>query len=82
VDKIGLLIGIILGAIGLYKIDIVLIAGLNYFGKYVFFGLFHLFIVYLYYYIYKHTKLNQKLKSLFEVLLGLGLFLLSFIIGG
>ena len=52
-DKLGLIIGVILGIIGLYKIDIVLIAGLNYFGKYVFFTLFHLFIVYLYFLTYK-----------------------------
>ncbi len=52
-NKLGLIVGIILGIIGLYKIDTVLIAGLNYFGKYVFFGLFHLFLVYLYYWCYK-----------------------------
>ena len=71
---ISLITGIILGLIGLYKIDIVLIAGLNYFGKYVFFGLFHLFIIYLYY-------LSYKKNYYLSLLIGLFLFILGLIIG-
>jgi len=62
-DKVALIIGIILGIVGLYKIDIVLIAGLNYFGKYVFFGLFNLFIVYIYYFSFKKSKFWKKGKE-------------------
>ena len=76
---IGLIIGIILGVIGLYKIDIVLISGLNYFGKYVFFGLFHLFIIYMFYLSYK--KFNGYLKKLMPILFGLIILLLSFKLG-
>ena len=78
-NKLGLIIGIILGIIGIYKIDIVLIAGLNYFGKYVFFGLFHLFIVYLYYIFW--IKFKGKLKVIMPVVLGLLIFSFSFILG-
>ena len=76
---IGLIIGIILGAIGLYKIDIVLIAGLNYFGKYVFFGLFHFFIIYLYYLSFK--KFQGKLKIVMPIILGAVLFVLGVFLG-
>jgi len=75
----GLIIGIILGIIGLYKIDMVLIVGLNYFGKYVFFGLFHLFIIYLYYLSFKRFK--GKWKIIMPIILGLILLLLGIILG-
>ena len=76
---IGLIIGIILGAVGLYKLDLVLIAGLNYFGKYVFFGLFHLFIIYLYYVSFKRFK--GKFKIIMPIVLGLVLFVLGIFLG-
>ena len=69
-DKLALIIGIILGIIGLYKIDIVLIAGLNYFGKYVFFGLFNLFIIYLYYFSFKKYRFISLLIGGIIFLLG------------
>jgi len=78
-NYIGLIIGVILGLIGLYKIDIVLIAGLNYFGKYVFFTLFHLFIIYMYYLLFK--KFSGYMKIVMPVLLGLIILLLSFKLG-
>ena len=71
---LGLIIGIVLGLIGLYKIDIILIAGLNYFGKYVFFGLFHLFLIYLYYIAFKK-------KWYLPIILGLIIFLIGLLIG-
>jgi len=76
---IGLVIGIILGVIGLYKIDIVLIAGLNYFGKYVFFGLFHIFIIYMFYLSFK--KFSGYMKILMPILFGLIILLISFKLG-
>jgi len=76
---IGLIIGIILGVIGLYKIDIVLIAGLNYFGKYVFFGLFHLFIIYMFYLSFK--RFSGYMKILMPVFLGVIILLASFKLG-
>ena len=78
-DKLGLIIGIILGIIGLYKIDIILIAGLNYFGKYVFFGLFHIFIVYMFYLSFK--KFSGYMKILMPILFGLIILLVSFKLG-
>ena len=78
-DKIGLLIGIILGAIGLYKLDIVLIAGLNYFGKYVFFVLFHLFIIYIYYLSYK--KFSGFMKTIMPIFIGIIILLLGIKLG-
>ena len=68
-DKVAFIIGVILGVIGLYKIDMILIAGLNYFGKYVFFVLFQLFIVYLYY--FSFVKLKGWMKIVAPVLLGI-----------
>jgi len=76
---IGLVIGIILGVIGLYKIDIVLIAGLNYFGKYVFFGLFHIFIIYMFYLSFK--KFSGYMKILMPILFGFIILLVSFKLG-
>jgi len=78
-DKLGLIIGILLGVIGLYKIDVVLIAGLNYFGKYVFFGLFHLFIIYLYYLSFK--KFKGKFKIIMPIILGIILIILGEVLG-
>ena len=75
----GLIIGIVLGVIGLYKIDVVLIKGLNYFGKYVFFGLFHLFIIYLYYLSFK--KFKGKLKIIMPIILGTVLFVWGIVLG-
>ena len=72
-DKISLIVGLILGMIGLYKIDMVLIEGLNYFGKYVFFILFQLFILYLYYLSFIKTK--GVIKIISPVILGLILFI-------
>ncbi len=76
---LGLIIGIVLGIIGLYKIDLVLIAGLNYFGKYVFFGLFHIFIFYFYY--LSFVKFKGKLKIIMPIILGLILLLFGIILG-
>ena len=75
----GLIIGIVLGIIGLYKIDLVLIAGLNYFGKYVFFGLFHIFIIYFYY--LSFVKFKGKWKIIMLIILGLILLLFGIILG-
>ena len=68
------ILGIVLGLIGLYKLDLVLIAGLNYFGKYVFFGLFHLFVVYFYY-------LSYKKNWYLSIIIGGILFVLGIILG-
>jgi len=78
-DKLALILGIILGIIGLYKLDIVLIAGLNYFGKYVFFVLFHLFIIYAYYYSFK--KFNFKFKLIMPIIIGIILLILGMRLG-
>jgi len=78
-DRLALIIGIILGIIGLYKLDIVLIAGLNYFGKYVFFILFHLFIIYIYYLSYK--KFSGFMKTIMPIFIGIIILLLGIKLG-
>ncbi len=55
-DKTGLVIGLMIGLFGLYKIDRILCLGLNYFGKYVFFGLFNIFALYGFWFCYKKFK--------------------------
>ncbi|NPA11107.1 MAG: hypothetical protein GXO62_02580 [Epsilonproteobacteria bacterium] len=55
-DKIGLIIGLMLGIYGLFKIDYILYLGLNYFGKYVFFGLFNIAVVYIFLVLYENLK--------------------------
>lgn len=78
-NKSGLIIGIIFGIIGIYRIDMVLIEGLNYFGKYVFFGLFHLMIIYFYYLSFKRFK--GRWKIIMPIILGLIILAVSFILG-
>jgi len=73
-NKAGFIVGVVLGIIGLYKIDMFLIPTLDYFGKYVFFGLINFFIVYLYYVAYKKFWYVS-------VLIGTLLLIFSFIIG-
>ena len=54
--KIFLIVGIVLGLLGLFRIDYTLYLGLNYFGKYVFFAFFNGFIIYLFWILYKKSK--------------------------
>jgi len=72
---IGLFLGVILGICGVLKIDLILIKGLNYFGKYVFFGLFHIFLVYVFYIFFK--KFEGILKIVMPFLFGLILCLVG-----
>ena len=74
-DKAGLIIGLLIGLFGLYRIDYVLYLGLNYFGKYVFFVIFNIFVVYLFWILYKKTK--GVLKQLGPLFLGLLIFIIG-----
>jgi len=73
-DKIGLIAGFLLMVAGMYKIDLFLIPTLDYFGKYVFFGIMNIFVLWLFYTIYK------KFKHLFFIpfIYGLTIFLIGF----
>lgn len=70
---IGLIIGLILGLYGLFRIDSVLYEGLNYFGKYVFFALFNIFVLYFYWLFFK--KFGGWLQIAMPILLGIILLL-------
>jgi len=72
-EYVGVLIGIVLGIIGMYKIDYVLYEGLNYFGKYVFFTMFNLFVIWLFWLSFK--KFDGKLKIIMPILLGAVIFI-------
>jgi len=72
---IGLIIGLVLGAVGMYRIDSVLYEGLNYFGKYVFFAMFNLFVLSLFFYFYK--RFEGKLKIFMPILLGVVILLIG-----
>ena len=74
-SHIGLVIGLIMGLYGLYRIDNILIKGLNYFGKYVFFGLFNIFCLYLFWFFYK--RFEGYMKILMPLLFGIVLLLLG-----
>jgi len=67
-ERLGLILGLIIGLYGLYKIDYILYEGLNYFGKYVFFTLFNLFVLYLFWFFYK--RFNGYLKIIMPLLWG------------
>jgi hypothetical protein len=68
VDKIGLIVGIVLSLVGLYKIDSFLYPTLDYFGKYVFFTLMNIFSIWLVYLFFK--SFNGFLKILMPTLMG------------
>jgi hypothetical protein len=75
-NYIGLIVGIILGAIGMYRVDYVLYEGLNYFGKYVFFASFNLFVLWLFWFFYK--RFDGALKIAMPILFGLVLLLVGY----
>ncbi|GAB6045337.1 hypothetical protein JCM11957_09350 [Caminibacter profundus] len=72
----GLIIGLILGIYGLVRIDYVLYMGLNYFGKYVFFGLFNIFTLYFFWFFYK--KFSGWLQIVMPAIYGFIILLVSF----
>jgi hypothetical protein len=74
-NYIGLVIGLILGLYGLFRIDYILYEGLNYFGKYVFFFLFNAFVIYCFWFFYK--KFEGWLKIAMPILFGIILLLIG-----
>ncbi|WP_457560999.1 hypothetical protein [Caminibacter sp.] len=74
-DKIGLIIGLVIGLYGLFRIDYELYLGLNYFGKYVFFALFNIFIIYFYWFLYKKSK--GAWKNIFPLIYGIFLLIVG-----
>jgi len=73
-NRIGLIIGYVLMFAGLYKIDSFILPTLDYFGKYVFFIMMNLFLIWS---VYKVSKSKLKIAP---VILGAIVFGLSFLI--
>jgi len=78
-EKIGLVLGFLLLALGMYKIDMFLIPTLDYFGKYVFFAAINIFVVWVEYMFYK--KFQGWLKTAMPVLFGFIMLLVGFKLG-
>jgi hypothetical protein len=74
-NKIGLIIGLVLTGFGMYKIDSFLIPTLDYFGKYVFFAAFNIFVFWVLWTFYK--KFNGNLKTLMPIVWGVVILLLG-----
>ena len=74
-ERLGLILGLIIGLYGLYKIDYILYEGLNYFGKYVFFTLFNLFVLYLFWFFYR--RFSGYLKIIMPLLWGVVILLVG-----
>jgi hypothetical protein len=74
-QKTGLIIGLILTIIGMYNIDMFLVPTLNYFGKYVFFAAFNIFVFWVLWTFYK--KFNGNLKTLMPVVWGVVILLIG-----
>ena len=77
IKEIGYFLGVFLTIFAVYKLDLVLIEGLNYFGKYVFFGLFHLIILYSFYYAFKF----KNWKKFIPLIEGVFFSLVNFSLG-
>jgi hypothetical protein len=74
-EKIGLMVGVVLTIIGMVRIDGFLLPTLDYFGKYVFFGAFNIFVFWVEWVFYK--KFNGYLKILMPLIWGAVILLLG-----
>ena len=74
-QKTGLIIGLIMTIIGMYNIDMFLVPTLDYFGKYVFFAVFNIFVFWVLWTFYK--KFNGNLKVFMPVVWGVVILLLG-----
>ena len=74
-EKIGLIIGGVLTIIGIYRIDKFLIPTLDYFGKYVFFIVFNIFVFWSLWIFYK--KFSGFLKIIMPVVFGIIILLIG-----
>ncbi|ACM92260.1 putative NADH dehydrogenase 5 [Nautilia profundicola AmH] len=74
-EKVGLIIGLFLTIFGMYKIDIVLIPTLDYFGKYVFFGAINIFVFWVEWFFYK--RFDGLLRILMPFMFGLVILLIG-----
>jgi len=68
-DKVGLIVGFLLVAVGMGKIDLFLIPTLDYFGKYVFFIAINIFVFWVLYQFFKRFK--GFLKVVMPILYGI-----------
>lgn len=74
-ERIGLIIGLVLTIIGIVKIDMFLIPTLNYFGKYVFFAAFNIFVFWVEWVFYK--KFGGLMKIIMPAVFGLIILLIG-----
>jgi hypothetical protein len=74
-EKVGLIVGFILTIIGMYKIDIFLIPTLDYFGKYVFFGVINIFVFWMLIVFYK--KFRGVLQIVMPIVFGVIIMLIG-----
>jgi hypothetical protein len=74
-EKTGLIAGLVLTIIGMVKIDMFLVPTLNYFGKYVFFAAFNIFVFWVEWVFYK--KFKGYLKILMPLIWGAVILLLG-----
>jgi len=75
-EKLGLIVGVVLTIIGMYKIDKFLIPTLDYFGKYVFFIVFNIFVFWIAWVFYK--KFNGLVKVVMPIIFGIIVLLIGF----
>ncbi|GAB6074022.1 hypothetical protein [Nautilia lithotrophica] len=74
-QNLGLIVGLILTIIGMYKIDMFLIPTLDYFGKYVFFAAINIFVFWIEWFFYK------KFEGLMKILMPIGWGVIILLIG-
>jgi hypothetical protein len=74
-EKIGLIIGGVLTIIGIYKIDKFLIPTIDYFGKYVFFVAFNIFVFWVLWVFYK--KFSGFLQIVIPIVFGVIIMLIG-----
>jgi hypothetical protein len=74
-EKVGLIIGLILTIIGIYKIDRFLIPTLDYFGKYVFFIAFNIFVFWVLWGFYK--KFSGIMRVIMPIIFGIIILLIG-----
>jgi hypothetical protein len=74
-EKVGLIVGFILTIIGMIKIDIFLIPTLDYFGKYVFFGVINIFVFWMLIVFYK--KFRGVLQIVMPIVFGVIIMLIG-----
>ena len=75
-EKVGVIIGGVLTIIGMYNIDKFLIPTLDYFGKYVFFIVFNIFVFWVLSVFFK--KFSGIMRVMMPIIFGIIVLLIGF----